>query len=195
MYRASTQSTGRRSVNRLTPLAVAAAVFASIIVAGCSEDESPSPAPPPTAESTVEQPASTEPVPAQTAEIPEIGEEVPSGAYSELGVPIYSGARLIEEHTYRVTVQHQEGAVDMVELVLISNDDIERISAFYRGALPGRSTQIFALDGTDGRTISITTELPDQSSTNILLTEHTGEGATQIKVTHMSASDMTLGRP
>lgn len=182
---------------------VMAALAAGLLVlSGCTEESEPpqaaaeptgtagdaAPAPP-----RVEEAAPA--TPRATPEVPVVGEAIPAGAYDEIGVPVYPGARLLEEHTYRVTVQHQEGAVNMLEILLLTADSIDGVSEFYRGALPSRSTQIFALDGTDGRTVSITTELPDQSSTNILLTEHSDRSSTQIKITHMGAGDISLGQP
>jgi hypothetical protein len=184
---------------------IALALLASAVaLAGCSGDNGESPTATRAPDADPSAPAPVEAPSAQNAATPtmsadpepaSMGETVPAGAYTEIGVPIYPGARLLEEHTYRVTVQHQESAVNMLEILLVTRDAIEGVSEFYRGALPTRSTQIFALDGADGRTVSITTELPDQSSTNILVTEHSDDGSTHIKITHMGAGDLSLGQP
>ncbi len=79
----------------------------------------------------------------------------------------------------------------MTEITLETEDDLEKVTNFYRGSLPTRSTQIFAIDNPEGKTISITTELPDQSSTNILLTPGAQGTGTHIQITHMGSDEPT----
>ncbi|MFC1665281.1 hypothetical protein ACFL17_06600 [Pseudomonadota bacterium] len=110
----------------------------------------------------------------------------------EVGVAIYPQAIRLDEHTWKTGDIDTHNIQTMTKLVLFTKDTFAKVADYYRTTLQPNNADIFNVDrGTHGKIMSLTTSNPDQSSTNVLLTEikDQSKNGTQIKITRMAILD------
>ena len=156
--------------------------FLLILVGGCDRDEPETPAPTPTAVAREAPPPSAATSSAGTAEL--VAEQITS--QTRFGVPIYPGARQIESGRWRMTDALAEGADALTFIALHTADGLDQVAAFYRERIDTAPEQVFEIDNTRGRTISLTTTPDELASVNIVLRSRNSEPGTRIEINRLS---------
>ncbi len=103
----------------------------------------------------------------------------------DLGVPIYPGADAEEGRTWSMKGMNKGKEGGVSSTFLHSDDGIEKVIAFYKKELEGRTPKFFEMTSPNGRMANFAIDTDAPVSINIMIAESPDKKGTQIHITRV----------
>jgi hypothetical protein len=101
---------------------------------------------------------------------------------SDLGVPLYPGAKADEGGTWSMSGSKGGKNESFSTTILHTDDSIDKVLSFYKNKLEDRDPEIFEMTTPEGKMVTITVDKDSPTSINIMLIKDTEKKGTTINI-------------